>query len=166
MWPKGRLILFPTPHSDYIILANVTSIEVNLTPTEMMVIRRCLILVLYFVFSTGWLIIAFAPSLPVLCIGDHYDHHDCKDHVDDDYDDYDDDDDNDLNEMILSGRGVTGFCSAAFGLVGPVFIGEIASPKVIMMRMTMITRMRMIMTMIMMVIMKTMMKSTLLHNYI
>merc|ERR1712032_1189114 len=57
--------------------------------------RRCLILVLYFVFSTGWLIIAFAPSLPVLCIG----------------------------------RGVTGFCSAAFGLVGPVFIGEIASPK-------------------------------------
>ena len=136
-----------------------------------MVIRRCLILVLYFVFSTGWLIIAFAPSLPVLCIGDHYDHHDCKDHVDDDYDE--DDDDNDLNQMILSGRGVTGFCSAAFGLVGPVFIGEIASPKVIMMWMTMMM-MVIMMTMMMMMMMQMLMivkdatcpKSTLLHNYI
>ena len=53
---------------------------------------------------------------------------------------------------------MTGFCSAAFGLVGPVFIGEVAHPKVV----TMMVTMRVTMLVTMMVTMMVMMMVTVM----
>ena len=56
---------------------------------------------------------------------------------------------------------MTGFCSAAFGLVGPVFIGEVAHPKVVTMMFTMRVTM-MVTLMTMMVTMMVMMMVTVM----